>query len=83
MFDNVALNFVNDTEKECSEVFSKLEEICLFNQNKVLEAFQEANLQLADIASSTGYGAEDRAKGKLGEIYAKARAKYAVVLFDF
>lgn len=80
MFDNVALNFVNDAEKECSEVFGKLEEICLFNQNKVLEAFQETNLQLADIASSTGYGAEDRAKGKLGEIYAKSfGAEFGIV----
>lgn len=80
MFDKKALDFVNIAENDCKEVFDKLEEICLFNQNKVLEAFQSVNLQLADIASSTGYGGEDRAKGKLGEIYAKAfGAEFGIV----
>ena len=72
MFNENVLKFVNECEKECEPIFKKLEEICLFNQNKILKAFQHANLQLADIASSTGYGGEDRAKGKLAEIYADA-----------
>lgn len=80
MFNQKVLDFVNLAEKECDEVFKKLEEIALFNQAKVLNAFQDVNLQLADIASSTGYGAEDRAKGKLGEIYAKAfGAEFGIV----
>ena len=80
MFNEKVLNFVNNAEKECEEIFKKLEDICLFNQNKVLNAFQDVNLQLADIASSTGYGGEDRAKGKLGEIYAQAfGAEYGIV----
>lgn len=80
MFDEKVLNFVNCAEKDCKQVFDRLEEICLFNQNKVLNAFQETNLQLADIASSTGYGGEDRAKGKLGEIYAKSfGAEFGIV----
>ena len=45
-----------------------------------MKAFQHANLQLADIASSTGYGGEDRAKGKLAEIYANAfGAEFGIV----
>ena len=80
MFNKKILEFVNSSEKDCEEIFKKLEEIALFNQNKVLNAFQNANLQLADIASSTGYGAEDRAKGKLGEIYANAfGAEFGIV----
>lgn len=75
-----AIDIVNQAECECVEIFKKLDDICLFNQNKVLQAFQEVNLQLADIASSTGYGGEDRAKGKLGEIYAKAfGAEFGIV----
>ena len=72
MFNEKVLSFVNEAEKDCSEIFQKLEEICLFNQNKVIEAFQDVNLQLADIASSTGYGSDDRSRVKLSEIYAKA-----------
>lgn len=78
--DKKTVEFVNQAEKECEEIFKKLEDICLFNQNKVLSAFQDVNLQLADIASSTGYGGEDRAKGKLGEIYAKSfGAEFGIV----
>lgn len=72
MFDKVALNLVNDAEKECTEVFEKLEEICLYNQKKVLEAFKIAELKLSDMASSSGYGNEDVARGKLSQIYATA-----------
>lgn len=80
MFNKKILEFVNSSEKDCEGIFKKLEEIALFNQNKVLNAFQNVNLQLADIASSTGYGAEDRAKGKLGEIYANAfGAEFGIV----
>ncbi len=80
MFNEKVLDFVNMAEKDCKEIFAKLEDIALFNQAKILKAFQDVNLQLADIASSTGYGAEDRAKGKLGEIYAKAfGAEFGIV----
>lgn len=80
MFNKKAIDLVESAEKDCKYIFKKLEDICLFNQNKVLEAFQSVNLQLADIASSTGYGGEDRAKGKLGEIYAKSfGAEFGIV----
>lgn len=72
MLDESALKFVEEAEKECSEIFKKLENICLKNQAKVLEAFRNSELALTDIASSTGYGNDDRAKGKLAEIYSAA-----------
>ncbi len=72
MFDEKVLKFVNECEAECEPIFKKLEEICLYNQKKVLDAFKSVELQLADIASSTGYGSDDRARFKLSEIYAKA-----------
>lgn len=72
MINNEALKLVNVAEQECSEIFKKLEEICLINQKKVLDAFRDANIQLSDIAYSTGYGNDDRAKHKLAEIYARA-----------
>lgn len=72
MIDENALKIVNDAELECSEIFEKLSEICLHNQDKILESFKEANVNLSDIASSTGYGNDDRARGKLSEIYARA-----------
>ncbi len=71
MFNLEALKFVNDVEKECLPIFAKLEEICLYNQKKMLNAFRDANVNLSDIASSTGYGNDDRARVKLSEVYAR------------
>ena len=72
MFNLEALNFVNEVEKECEPIFAKLEDICLHNQKKMLNAFRDANVNLSDIASSTGYGNDDRARVKLSEVYANA-----------
>ena len=72
MFKLEAVKLVNEAEKECEEIFSKLEDICLFNQAKVLNAFRDCNVNLTDIASSSGYGTDDRARVKLSEIYSKA-----------
>lgn len=72
MFNNEALKLVSECENECLEIFEKLNEIALVNQKKVLDAFKNANVQLSDIASSTGYGNDDRAKGKLAEVYSTA-----------
>ena len=72
MLNNKALEFVNECEKECKDVFEKLENIALYNQAKVLNSFREASVDLADIASSTGYGNDDRSRDKLAKIYANA-----------
>lgn len=72
MYIKEAFNVVEECERECQGIFKKLEDIALYNQKKVLDAFKNANMQLSDIASSTGYGNDDRSKGKLAEIYASA-----------
>ena len=72
MYSNEAFNVVLEAEKECAEIFKILEENALYNQKKVLDSFKNSNIQLSDIASSTGYGGDDRAKVKLGELYAAA-----------
>lgn len=72
MLNSESLKIINDIEKDCEDLFSKLEDICLYNQAKVLNAFRQAEVKLTDMASSTGYGNEDVAKGKLARIYATA-----------
>jgi len=72
MLDSKALEFVNECEKECKEIFEKFEKNALINQAKVLDAFREVSVDLADIAPTTGYGNDDRARDKLSKIYAEA-----------
>ena len=72
MYSKESFELILEAEKECQDIFKKLEDIALHNQKKVLDAFKNANMQLSYIASSTGYGNDDMAKGKLAEIYASA-----------
>lgn len=72
MFNEKAFKFVQEVEEECKPIFEKLEYICLCNQKKILDAFREEGVALSDIASSTGYGNDDRARVKLSSVYARA-----------
>ena len=57
------------SEKEIRPVFDELEEIALFNEEKVLHAFQKAHIALNHFACSNGYGYDDLGKNKLSEVF--------------
>ena len=56
----------------CKDAFEQIDELALVCQKKVLDAFRAEGLNLSDIASSSGYGNDDRAKVKLSNIYSRA-----------
>lgn len=58
-------------ERDCAEVFDKIEENALICSAKVLNAFQECRVSTADFIEITGYGYTDSGRDKLEEIYAK------------
>ena len=60
-----------EVEKELEPQFKKLDKLCEKNSKKVLEAFQECDLQEAHMNSSTGYGIDEPGRNKIEEIYAK------------
>ena len=66
-----AIKLVEDAEKSCSELYKKIDDVVLFNQRKVLNAFRGSEVALRHMQGSTGYGYEDIGKPKLGEVYAK------------
>lgn len=72
MFSEKALKVIKKAEAMCSAVFKEIEDVALVCQKKVLDAFRAEELALSDIASSSGYGNDDRSKGKLSSIYAKS-----------
>ncbi len=51
--------------------FAKIDEISLFNEEKVLSAFREERVALRHFAPSTGYGYGDEGRETLGRIYAR------------
>ena len=60
-----------EVEKELEPEFKKIDKICEINSKKVLEAFQECDLQESHLNSSTGYGIDEPGRNKIEEIYSK------------
>lgn len=56
-------------EQEIRPIIEKIDSICQKNSQKVLQAFQECNLQEAHLNSSTGYGIDEPGRNKIEEIY--------------
>ena len=57
-------------ERDCKEIFEKIEENALVCSAKVLSAFQEHQVSTADFIDITGYGFTDSGRDKLEAIYA-------------
>ena len=66
-----AIEFVNEAEKDLNALFKQIDDVVLYNQKKVLDAFKLCEVALRHMASSSGYGYEDVAKPKLSELYSK------------
>lgn len=62
---------VKEVEEEIKPIFEKVDRICSENSKKVLEAFQECDLQENHLVSSTGYGIDESGRNKIEEIYSK------------
>ena len=65
---------IEDLVLECElnnrELYSKQEEICLFNSKKVLDAFKKKNLSESDFNTTNGYGYNDTGRDKIERIFA-------------
>ena len=64
-------NLAKKAEKDCEEVFKKIDENALLCSAKVLNAFQECKVSTADFIEITGYGYSDAGRDKLEEVFAK------------
>lgn len=54
----------------CADELNKIDEIQEYNQQKMIKAFQEANVSESAFAGSTGYGYDDRGRDMLDRVYA-------------
>ncbi len=61
-----------EAEEALKAQFARADEISLFNQKKVLEAFRAEEIALRHFAPSTGYGYGDEGREALGAVYARA-----------
>ena len=65
---------IEDLVLECElnnkDLYSKQEDICLFNSKKVLDAFKKENLSESDFNTTNGYGYNDTGRDKIERIFA-------------
>ena len=84
MIKSNLLELAKEVEKEIQPQFEKIEEICSQNSVKVIEAFQDCNLQEMHLNSSTGYGIDESGRNKIDEKYAQVfKAEDALVRAQF
>ncbi|MGI6213476.1 MAG: aminotransferase class I/II-fold pyridoxal phosphate-dependent enzyme [Christensenellales bacterium] len=62
---------VKQAEEEAANTFKSIEEIALYNQDKVLEAFTKCKVASRHFNPSSGYGYDDASRRMLGEVFAK------------
>ncbi len=63
---------IQTAENDLRGRFEEIDNIALFNQEKVLNAFREEQIALRHFAPSTGYGYGDEGREALGKVYAHA-----------
>ena len=63
--------FLKECENELSERFNELDDIALYNQKKILNAFQNNRVALRHFYGSTGYAYDDVGKETLNKIYSE------------
>lgn len=74
----------SEVENEINEQVKKIDEVALFNQAKVLKAFNEAKLSQMHFGKTTGYGYDDIGRETIEKIYAKIfKAEDALVRIGF
>jgi len=61
---------IDKCEEELRPIFSKLEDIALFNQEKVLNAFKKNRIALRHFSGTTGYGYGDEGRDTLNRLVA-------------
>lgn len=72
--------FIKSAENELLELYNQIDDIALFNQEKVLQAFQNNYVAQRHFAGTTGYGCDDIGKDTLCKVYADTfRAESALV----
>ena len=58
------------SNEDLKEIYKKIDDICLYNSNRVLSAFIENGVSYSDFADINGYGNYDAGRDKLEKIFA-------------
>ena len=65
-------DLIDKLEQDCLEQFKAIDDICFYNSNKVLEAFQINSVSETHFNSTTGYGYNDEGRATREKVFANA-----------
>ncbi|MBR3839633.1 MAG: methionine gamma-lyase family protein [Erysipelotrichales bacterium] len=68
--DNDLLEMAKQSDIDLKEVYDEIDNICLYNSNRILSAFIENRVSYSDFADINGYGNYDTGRDKLEKIFA-------------
>ncbi|WP_414052655.1 aminotransferase class I/II-fold pyridoxal phosphate-dependent enzyme [Macrococcus animalis] len=66
---NALQELINKTDLKVKEQFIQIEQMALFNQKKVLDAFRAIKISEGDLVGSNGYGYDDIGRDNLEAVY--------------
>ena len=64
------LALAQQSELDLKEIYEQIDEVCLYNSDRILSAFIENNVSYSDFADINGYGNYDEGRHKLEHIFA-------------
>ena len=70
--DDRLAELAKSAQSEVKEQFAKIDEICEYNEAKVLAAFRDNRVSETHFKGSTGYGYDDAGRETLDKVYAQA-----------
>ncbi len=65
------LEYLNEKEQDLAKIYRDIDDVVLFNSNKVLSAFSEEKLSEYHFNSTTGYGYNDVGRQAIENIYSR------------
>ncbi len=73
ILDNIrqdVLDLAKRADQELKEIFDEVDDVCLYNSNRILSAFIDNKIEYADFTDRNGYGIYDSGREKLEKIFA-------------
>ena len=68
--DKDLLQMSKDADHELKDIYQNIDDICLYNSNRILSAFIENSVSYSDFADINGYGNYDEGRDKIEKIFA-------------
>lgn len=68
--DQNLLKMAEEADEQLKDIYAQIDEICLYNSDRILSAFIKNNVAYTDFAEMNGYGSYNTGRDKLENIFA-------------